>query len=141
MASKNVDTFSAAHQAFNRRDFDAVVKMMAEEFVYEDRARGVKFTGRSGFKEFMRGWVTAFSNAEVSGPRYIDAGDTVIAEFTGRGTNDGPLGELPKTAKQLNLPFCEIIRFNAQGQMVSGSCYYDQMTMMSQLGHAAAAAV
>ena len=38
-----------------------------------------------------------------------DAGDTVVAEFTGRGVNDGPLGPLPASGKQMNHPFCEIL--------------------------------
>lgn len=136
MASKNVETLSAAHKAFNKREFDAVVKVMSEDVHYHDRARGVSFKGHGGFKEFMQGWVTAMSNAEVFEPKYIDGGDTVVAEFIGRGTNDGPLGTLPKTGKQLTLNFCEVIRFNERGQIVSGAVYYDQLSMMIQLGHA-----
>ena len=141
MASKNVDTFRAAHQAFNKREFDALLNLLAEDFVYEDRARGNTFRGRNGFREFMQGWVTAFSNAEVASAQYIDGGDTVVAEFSGRGTNDGPLGPLPKSGKQLNLPFCEVMRFNPRGQIASGAVYYDQMSMMAQLGHTATAGV
>ena len=61
MASQNVETFRAAHQAFNRRDFDAAVNKMAEDLDYRDQARNVTFTGRDGFKDFMQGWVGAFS--------------------------------------------------------------------------------
>ncbi len=138
MAAKNVETFTAAHQAFNRRDFDAVENLLAEDFTYHDQSRGVTFSGRSGFREFMQGWVTAFSNAEVFEPKYIDGGDTVVAEFIARGINDGPLGPLPKTDKQLNLHFYEVMRFNNNGQIVSGNAYYDQQSMMVQLGHAGA---
>ena len=139
MASRNVETFRAAHQAFNRRDFDAVVATMAEDITYQDRARNLTFRGRTGFKEFMQGWVTTFSNAEVFEPQYIDAGDVVIAEFVGRGVNDGPLGPLPATGKQVNFPLCEVMRFNNKGQIVSGAAYYDQLSIMVQLGHAQAA--
>ena len=89
----------------------------------------------------MQGWVSAFSNAQVTGAQYIDGGDTVVAEFTGRGINDGPLGPMPKSGRQLNMAFCEIMRFNPQGQIISGATYYDVMTMMTQLGHAATAGV
>ena len=136
MVSKNVEAFRAAHQAFNRRDFDAVVNLLTEDFSYEDRPRGVTFTGRTGFREFMQGWVAAFSNATVSEPTYIDGGKIVVAEFVGRGTNDGPLGPLPATGRPMNVRFCEIMRFNDQGQIVSGAAYYDQLSMMVQLGHA-----
>jgi steroid delta-isomerase-like uncharacterized protein len=136
MASKNVETFRAAHQAFNKRDFDAVANAMTEGVVYHDRARGVTFEGRSGVKQFLQGWAAAFSNAEVAEPKYSDAGNTVIAEFVGRGTNDGPLGPWPKTGRTMRLPFCEIMTFNEKGQIASGGIYYDQLTMMIQLGHA-----
>ena len=139
MASKNVETFRAAHQAFNRRDFDAVVSTMADSFTYLDHARNVTFRGRTEFKQFMQGWTTAFSNAEVSEPTYIDGGNVVVAEFTGLGTNDGPLGPTPPSGKSMRLPFCEMFRFDEQGRMVSGGIYYDQLTMMMQLGHSQAA--
>jgi hypothetical protein len=86
----------------------------------------------------MTAWATAFSNAQVTNPSYLDAGDTVVALFTGRGTNDGPLGPMPATGKQLDLQFCELMRFNDSGQIVGGAVYYDQLTLLSQLGHAPA---
>ncbi|HUS05051.1 MAG TPA: ester cyclase [Bryobacteraceae bacterium] len=138
MASRNVEAFKAAHQAFNRRDFDAVVAAMAEDVTYQDRARNVTFQGRAGFKEFMQGWLTAFSNAQVSEPQYTDAGDVVIAEFIARGVNDGPLELLGATGKPVTFPLCEIMRFNDKGQVVSGSAYYDQLSILAQLGHAQA---
>ena len=135
MASQNVETFRALHQAFNTRDFDGVVSKMAEGFTYRDQARNVTFTGRDGFKEFMQGWADAFSNATVTDPTYLDAGDTVIAQFMARGVNDGAFGPLPETGREIDVPFCELMRFDDNGQIVSGGIYYDQLTMMTQLGH------
>ncbi len=135
MASQNVETFRAAQRAFNGRDFDGAVSKMAEGFTYRDRARNVTFTGRNGFKEFLQGWADAFSNATVTDPTYLDAGDTVIAQFQGRGVNDGALGPLPETGREIDVSFCEFMRFDDNGQIVSGGIYYDQLTMMTQLGH------
>jgi steroid delta-isomerase-like uncharacterized protein len=130
----NVETFRAAHQAFNRRDFDAIVRQLADGFVYHDNATGKTFAGPGGFKQFLSGWTTAFSNAEVSEPMYIDGGDVVVAEFTGRGTHDGPLGPAPATRRHMSVPMCEIIRFDRSGKMISGGLYYDQLSMLAQLG-------
>jgi steroid delta-isomerase-like uncharacterized protein len=135
MASQNVETFRAEHQAFNRRDFDRVFSKMSEGLVYQDQDRSVTFTGRNGFKEFMQGWVEAFSNAEVSESSYLDAGDTVIAQFKARGVNDGAFGPLPATGREIDVPFCEFMRFDDNGQILSGGVYYDQITMMTQLSH------
>ncbi len=134
MASQNVETFRALHEGFNTRDFDGVVSKMAEGFTYRDRARNVTFTGRNGFKEFMQGWAGAFSDAVVSDPIYLDAGDTVIAQFMGRGVNDGAFGPLPATGREIDVPFCEFMRFDDNGEIVSGGIYYDQLRLMTLLG-------
>jgi ketosteroid isomerase-like protein len=136
MASRNVETVKAAHQAFNMRDFDAVANLLAEDITYHDRARDMIFRGRTAFKEFMQSWVAAFSNVEVFEPTYIDAGDTVIALFVGQGLNDGQLGPLRATGKPARFHFCEIAHFNDKGQIASGAAYYDQLSIMVQLGHA-----
>jgi steroid delta-isomerase-like uncharacterized protein len=140
MASQSVEKHRAAHQAFNRRDFDEIAGMMTEDFTYTDHPRGETFRGPDAFREgFLERWVASFSDAEVSDPTYLDAGNASIAQMTGRGTNDGPLGDLPATGKTLNFPLCEVMRFNERGQMVSGGAYYDQLTMLAQLGHVEAA--
>jgi hypothetical protein len=36
---------------------------------------------------------------------------------------------------EMTMAFCEIARFDKQGRIVSGSCYYDQYTLLAQLGH------
>jgi hypothetical protein len=33
------------------------------------------------------------------------------------------------------MPFCEICHFDNQRRIVSGGCYYDQYTPLTQLGH------
>ena len=35
----------------------------------------------------------------------------------------------------LLLQFCEVWHFDKEGQMVSGNGYYDQYTLLTQLGH------
>lgn len=138
MSANNVAAVTAAHDEFNRRKFDALLERLAENCTYHDQARGQTFNGRAGFREFLNGWVTAFSNARVSDPTYIDGGDVVIAQFHARGTNDGALGPLPATGRNIDLPMCEIGWFNEQGQIVRGGLYYDQLTMLTQLGLAQA---
>jgi steroid delta-isomerase-like uncharacterized protein len=138
MASRNVEYFRSAHQAFNRRDYDEAVSRLTPGCIYRDQATGQTFTGKEDFKEFMRGWVKSFSDGTVAEPNYIDAGDTVIAEFRGRGTNDGQIGDLSATGRRMDTPFCEIMHFNAEGDIVSGCIYYDQLSILTQLGLAQA---
>jgi steroid delta-isomerase-like uncharacterized protein len=138
MASKNVETLRAAHQSWNRRDFDATVSAMTDSVSYSDHARDVHLKSRNEFKDWAMAWAKAFSDGKIINPRYIDAGDTVVAEFTVEGTNDGPFGSLPPSGRRISLPFCEICKFDAGGQVISGGAYYDQFTLLTQLGHAQA---
>lgn len=135
MASKNVETLKRAHQAFNDRKLDECAGNFTDGCLYRDLPRGMDFNGRDEFKDFMQGWITAFSDGRISDPKYIDAGDVVICEFHARGTNDGPLGTFSATRKRLDLPYCEITRFDAQGKIQQVTAYYDLLGMMSQLGH------
>ncbi len=75
------------------------------------------------------------SDGRITNPEYIDVGDIVVAQFTTEGTNDGPFGSLKATGRRMSLPFCEIVHFDKEGRIVSGACYYDQYTLLTQLGH------
>jgi hypothetical protein len=92
--------------------------------------------GGEQFIDYLKsGWATAFSDATATNARYIDAGDTSVARFNGTGTNDGPLGPLPPTGRTLNMQFCEIFTYDEAGKVVRGEIYYDQVTLLVQLGH------
>jgi predicted ester cyclase len=134
MASKNVETYRAAHDAFNRRDLDAAVAAMTEGYRFVDQPRGATLD-RQQFKDvFMQGWVNAFSDARVTEREYIDGGDVVVCRFVGRGTNDGSIEGAPPTGRTMNLPFVEIMRFDSQGRVTGGEALYDQVSILTQLG-------
>src|SRR6185369_11161003 len=90
MPSKNVETLRAAHESWNKRDFAGVVQNAAENLEYADQSRNVTLNNRNKFREWTEGWAKAFSDGRITKPKYIDAGDVVVAQFTVVGTNDGP---------------------------------------------------
>jgi steroid delta-isomerase-like uncharacterized protein len=135
MASKNVDNIRAAHESWNRRDFDGIVRNMADDVVYTDKARNLKINGKQNFKQWTQAWAKAFSDGKITNARYIDAGDTVVTEFTVEGTNDGPFSGLPPTGRRITFSFCEVSHCDANGRAVSGAAYYDLYTVLTQLGH------
>lgn len=85
---------------------------------------------------YAQHWAGAFSNGRVVHDIYYDAGDTVVTEFTGKGTNDGYLGSLPPTDLPVELPCVHILHFNDEGKVNFGRAYFDQLTLMQQLGYA-----
>jgi steroid delta-isomerase-like uncharacterized protein len=136
MPTKNVETVRTAHENWNKRDFAAALQNTAENVVYTDNARNLILNGRDKFRAWMEAWVKAFPNGRISNPQYIDAGDVVIAQFTAEGTNDGPFGSFKPTGRRISMPFCEIMHFDKQGRVISGGSYYDQYTLLTQLGYA-----
>ena len=135
MTSRNVETYRAGHEAFNRRDFEAMTKEYADSITWTDRARGLTFRTPQEFRDdFLPGWVQAASDIRITDPRYIDAGQTVVCTFTAVGTHDGPLGPFPATGKEFALALCEMWHFDSSGAVVGGDLYYDQVSLLTQLG-------
>ena len=141
MSSKNVETIRAADEAWNRRDFEGAVRAFAENVTFTDSAQNRTLRGRNEYRQWLENWAKSFSDGRITNPRYHDAGDTVIVEFTGEGTNDGPFLTYAPTRKRVSIPFCEIWRFDNQGRVISGAGYYDVYTLLTQLGHAKPLAV
>jgi steroid delta-isomerase-like uncharacterized protein len=135
MASKNVETVRAAHESWNRRDYEGVVRNMSDGITYTDNARGQSFSGKQTFREWTESWAKALSDGKIINATYIDAGDTVVAQFTGTGTNTGSFAGLPPTGHHVSFAFVEIWHFDKSGRMIAGSAYYDQYSILTQLGH------
>jgi steroid delta-isomerase-like uncharacterized protein len=133
MASKNVETAKQEHEAFNRRDLS--MAGAADDVVMLDTARNLTLKGKGQVKEWLSEWTKAFSNGKITEVRYIDAGDTVVSQFVGVGRQDGPLGPFPPSNREVAVAFCEVARFNGEGKIVSLTNYYDQLSMLAQLGH------
>jgi steroid delta-isomerase-like uncharacterized protein len=135
MAASNLEAHRAGHEAFNRRDFQAMTRRYAERIAWTDHAQGRTFTTPQEFRDdFLPGWVQASSDIRVTGPRYLDAGQTVVCTFTVEGAHDGPLGSFPATGKRFALPLCELWHFDSSGRVVGGDLYYDQVSLLMQLG-------
>jgi steroid delta-isomerase-like uncharacterized protein len=135
MASKNVESLRAAHESWNRRDFDGVVRNIAETLSYSDRARSATIQGKQKFREFVEAWAQAFPDARIINPQYIDAGNIVIAQFTVEGTNDGNFMGMRPTGRRATVSFCEVVTYDKNGMAVSGNVYYDQYSVLTQLRH------
>jgi steroid delta-isomerase-like uncharacterized protein len=135
MSVKNVQKVRAAHESWNRRDFQGVIRDAVEDLVYTDHGRNLTMNTRDKFRAWTEAWAKAFSDGRIVDPKYIDAGDTVVTQFTVEGTNDGEFGSLPPTHRHIAVAFCEVCQLNKNGRVVSGGIYYDQYTLLTQLGH------
>lgn len=113
---------------------DAAATSFDDNVVYHDHARGLTLKGKQDTTGWLREWKTAFSDARIADPTYLEAGDWTIARFQGRGVNDGQFGPFPATGKTLDTPFCELLRWD-NGKAIEGGIYYDTASILVQLGH------
>jgi steroid delta-isomerase-like uncharacterized protein len=135
MAASNLETYRAGHQAFNQRDFESMTSHYADRIRWTDHAQGRTFTTPQEFRsDFLPGWVRASSDIRITDPHYLDAGQSGVCTFTVVGTHDGPLGPFPATGREFALALCELWHFDAAGRVVGGDLYYDQVSLLTQLG-------
>jgi hypothetical protein len=131
----NIDTHRLLHGLFNDRQFDRMAEHLREDLHYSDEPREMSMRSRDAFFDWLRDWTTAFSDARVADAEYLDGGDFTVCRFQARGTQDGQMGPLAPTGERMDLPFCEILHWTSDGLMETGEVYYDQLTLLSQLGH------
>jgi hypothetical protein len=129
------ETHKILHARFNSRDFDGLDEHMRENLTYDDVPRGLTMKSRDEFKDWLRGWTSAFSDARVDSATYHEGADFSLAMFRGRGRNDGTMGPLPATNREMDTPFWELLHYDGDGKAVSAEVLYDQMTLLTQLGH------
>lgn len=135
MASKNAETVARMASAFNERDWQTIRAAVADDCVFSDPVQDHK--GPEGFVDaYNKAWVAGFSDARMTDVAIHDSGDTVIVEFVGTGTNDGPVADFPSTGKHASQHICEVYRFGRDGKVIGGRSYYDQLGILAQLGHA-----
>lgn len=91
--------------------------------------------GVQEFKAYLASWFDAFPDTAIDGGQYSVAGDVVVHQSVERATNNGPLGAFPATGRSVSVPFCEVWRLDWEGRIVTGDLYYDQLSLMVQLGH------
>jgi predicted ester cyclase len=52
----------------------------------------------------------------------------------GEGTHTGPIGAIPATGKRYAIKYCELYRFGPDGKIVANEGFFDQGSLLRQLG-------
>jgi steroid delta-isomerase-like uncharacterized protein len=98
---------------------------------------GTTLPGPEGYKQFVLFFAEGFPDSKIEVTNVFATEDQVVLEYTGRGTNTGPLhlpmGDIPATGRQAELRLCDVTKIK-NGKIVSYHTYYDTMTILQQLG-------
>jgi len=125
----------AFFDAWERRDFDACGAQLGGDVVFNDWPRVQVVKGQDAVRDWYASWATAFPDAVAGATVVAASDDTVAVEGLFAGTNTANFGPLPPTGKAVSLPWANVLRFDDDGRIVGGSAYYDQLSLLVQLGH------
>lgn len=122
---------------WNARDFDQAVSIAADNIECVNVAFDTTLRGPEGYREFMQSWATAFPDGRIEVKRVIADENGAVVEYTGRGTNTGPLtgpmGTIPATGRRGELALCDVLEIE-RGKIRRVRSYFDSATLMRQLG-------
>jgi ketosteroid isomerase-like protein len=134
MISSNVKTVQAVLDAFCRGDLEVAASYFAEDATLQNNVVSDVKRGRAAIHAHLVHWYASFSEAVARDVELLDAGDNVVGIFFGEGTHTGPLGEFPPTGKRYSIKYCEIYRFGPDGLIVANEAFFDQLSLLRQLG-------
>lgn len=130
---------TAAGQSFydlwGKRDFDAMAECLAGAVSFNDAPRNQVINGRSAVREWYAAWADACPDAVAGATLVTTSDDIAVFEGLFTGTNTGPFGPFPASGRSVSLPWINVLRLDTAGRIISGTAYYDQLTLMIQLGH------
>jgi steroid delta-isomerase-like uncharacterized protein len=144
MTEDNVRIARSLYDHWNERQFDKVAELMAADGEIVLVGSDTRFHGPSGAIEFSEMWADGFPDGRVKIENVIASGDYVVLQFTGKGTQTGPLksptGEIPATGRSITLHLCDVQEIR-DGKIRLVQSYFDSASMLMQLGVMPEAAV
>jgi steroid delta-isomerase-like uncharacterized protein len=131
----NPATAQAFFDAWERRDFDALGDRLAGNVSFRDAPRGLVIAGQANVRDWYASWAVAFPDGVAGATVAAASDDTVAIEGVLVGTNTGDFGPLPPTGRSISFPWANVLHFDRDGRISDGAAYYDQLSLMIQLGH------
>lgn len=123
--------------AYAASDWDAYKEALTADCVYEEIATGKRETGIDNYIAAIKRWKIAFPDLEATFKMVFESRDTLAAELEWTGTHKGPLetafGTLPATNKSARVG-AVLITKHKDGKIVETRHYFDQLTLLMQIG-------
>lgn len=136
-AQDNAALARRLYDSINARDPEAGGALIPEDCEWLEVPTGIRYRGPDGWRENLAFWLGAFPDGRVEITNLVAAEDGVAVEYTGRGTNTGPLatpeGEVPATGRSVEMSFCDVWEVRS-GRIAGGRSYFDLAALMGQLG-------
>lgn len=116
------------------RDLEALREMYHPDYVYVG-PEGVEEKGADAGIAVAREFTNAFPDLRFEIRNQFTPSDEVaIIELTARGTHQAELEGIPATGRPIEMRACNIVEVAADGRIRQEREYWDNMTLMQQLG-------
>ena len=122
-------------EAIGAHDANAIGALFAEDAVFSEPAG--TFEGRDAIVQYWQRFFEAFPDLSVRDELKADTPDSAVNEWSATGTNAGsmetPEGTIPATGRRVTIRGCDIVTVQ-EGRIQAHRAYYDQLSLMEQLG-------
>lgn len=123
---------------FNRQDAPATAEAYAHDAVVHDPQHPEPMRGRTAVRQDYEALFRAFPDIQTSITRVLVDGRHIAYHLILRGTHDGPLatpsGELPPTAREIELPAAVFAEADDRGRYLVVRRFYDVAALLQQVG-------
>jgi predicted ester cyclase len=134
IADINTAVIEAIYDAFNNKDISRLASLAESGATVTNVAFG---NVEQPMRDYFQNWATAFPDGKIEVSRFIASDDSVMCEFTGRGTHTGVLqthmGPIAPTNKRAEGSFVEIYELR-NGRVASVRAYFDPINLLRRLG-------
>ena len=128
-----VGVFDRRHDAFIRRDAEALAADHAKHGVLDSPMAGGPVYGREAIAKIYRGLFVGFPDVQIDWSDLVIDGDRVVEMGTMSGTDTGGFMGLPPTGKRFGFPIALICTFK-DGLIEHERRVYDFTGMLVQIG-------
>jgi len=133
IAQPETSITQALMEAWNKRDFDRLQALTAEDINWHHTPTGAVGQGKASFHEMIHNWHDAMPDNKVEVRNIIMAGEWEVIEAVGHASQAGPLagpvGHAPGSGRSVDLRFCMITHIRG-GQIDQCSVYLDMSPLM-----------
>ena len=123
-------------ELYNAGDLDACMDLYAEDAV-QIMPEGI-FEGRAAIHERLSRELAVFSDLVYTVRSFVEQGDAFADEWTMAGTHTGPITlpdgtQIPPTGRLVEIRGMEYVLLR-EGKIVIDNLYYDNVSLLAQLG-------
>jgi len=127
---------SKFYRGFAAGEIDSALAAFADRVEMVDPGLGT-VQGLPALREYLVGFKRAMPDAHAVVSRMYESGDTIIVEGRLLGTHTGPMagpdGDIPPSGRSIDVAFADFCQIQ-QGRIVAYHTYYDQISLLTQLG-------